>query len=100
MFAMALQSYVDQAYRQLKVGLNTKTNLFAKKPVNQRGSSTYITLSNDKEMVINSFDECSITTKGPMKVRIGLFYEECMANTKSMLEDETVEEAEDNPFNL
>ena len=51
-------------------------------------------------MVINSFDECSITTKGPMKVRIGLFYEECMANTKSMLEDETVEEAEGDPFNL
>ena len=57
------------------------------------------TLSNDKAMVKNSFDVCGITTTDLMKVRSGLFYEKCMANAKSLLEDD-VEENEDEPFNL
>lgn len=57
--------------------------------------------SNDKEMVMKSFDACGIITKDPLKVRSGPFYEQCVVNANSILEDEAdLEENEDDPFDL
>ena len=59
-------------------------------------------LSNDKEMVARSFEVCGITTTDPRKVRSGEFYEQCMSNAKTILENYDTEEDDDDddPFDL
>ena len=57
------------------------------------------TLSDDKDMVMKSFDVCGITTTDPLKVRSGAFYEQCMSKASSLLLQEE-EEVQDDPFDL
>ena len=59
----------------------------------------YKALSNDKKMVARSFEVCGITTiTDPSKMRSGEFYEQCMTNAKTILEDDVTEKDECQPF--
>ena len=50
---------------------------------------------------MKSFYVCGITTTDLLKARSGPFFEQCMANSKAILEDEAdLEENEDDPFDL
>ena len=51
-------------------------------------------------MVARSFEVCGITTTDPSKVRSGEFYEQCMSNAKTILENDATEEDDDDPFDL
>ena len=59
----------------------------------------YNVISDDKDMVMKSFDVCGITTTNPEKVRIGDLYAKCMDKANSLLNDDS-DESEDDPFNL
>ena len=61
---------------------------------------TYKIISDDKDMVMNSFDVCGITTTNPAKVRSGDFYVNCMEKAKSILDDDDSDDTEDDPFTL
>ena len=58
-------------------------------------------LSNDKEVAARSLEVCGITTTDPSKVSEE-FYEQCMSNAKTILENDATEEHDDNddPFDL
>ena len=60
----------------------------------------HVILSNDKDMVMKSFDVCGITSTDPLKVRSGDFYEQCMSNTNSLLQEEEAAQETDDPFDL
>ena len=53
-------------------------------------------------MVARSFEVCCIATTDPSKVRSGEFYEQCMSNVKTILENYDTEEDDDDddPFDL
>ena len=58
----------------------------------------YKIISDDKDMVIKSFDVCGITTTKPAKVRSGDFYVKCMEKAKSILDNDNSDDTEDDIF--
>ena len=54
-------------------------------------------ISDDKDMIMKSFDVCGITTTDPSKVRSGEFYSKCMEKAITILDSD---DTEDNPFTL
>ena len=54
-------------------------------------------ISDDKDMIMKSFDVCGITTTDPSKVRSGEFYSKCMEKAITILDSD---DTEDDPFTL
>ena len=54
-------------------------------------------ISDDKDMIMKSFDICGITTTDPSEVRSGEFYSKCMEKAIIILDSDFTE---DDPFTL
>ena len=54
-------------------------------------------ISDDKGMIMKSFDVCGITTTDPSKVRNGEFYSKCMEKAITILDSD---DTEDDSFTL
>ena len=66
-------------------------------PTKQEFKQAFQIISDDKDMIMKSFDVCGITTTDPSEVRSGEFYSKCMEKAIIILDSDFTE---DDPFTL